>query len=348
MNDWRAPLKQNPIAWLLQSEDASIRYYTLTDLLDIPRDDPQVIAARQAIGQSTVVAHILSRQKPGGWWGKPEDFYERSKYKGTVWNLILLAELGMDGQDPRMQQAGEFILTHAQDPESGGFAYLGQAEVKGDPSLKPGGSREGVIPCLTGNMVFSLIRLGWLDDPRVQAGLGWITTYQRFDDRDTRAPHTWPYTVHGPCWGRHACTMGVVKALKALAEVPVARRTPAVLQTIEAGVDFLLRHHLYRRSHDLTRVAKPAWLLFSFPWMYHTDALEMALILVRLGCRDPRMQDAVDLILSKQDDQGRWILEQSCNKRMLAPIEQEGQPSRWVTLNALRVLKGWVSPDPAV
>jgi len=134
--------------------------------------------------------------------------------------------------------------------------------------------------------------------------------------------------------------MGVAKALKALAEVPVERRTPAVQQAIEAGVEFLLLHHVYKRSHKLPQPAKAAWLEFGFPWMWNTDALELALILVRLGCRDHRMQDVVDLIVSKQDDQGRWILEHSFNGRTLVSIEQEGQPSRWVTLNALRVLKG--------
>jgi hypothetical protein len=77
--------------------------------------------------------------------------------------------------------------------------------------------------------------------------------------------------------------------------------------------------------------------------MWNTDALEMAVILVKLGSRDARLQDAVDLILSKQDSQGRWVLEHSFNGRTLVSIEVEGQPSRWVTLNALRVLKGYFS-----
>jgi len=340
MDAWQSLLKQDPIPWLLEAEDASIRYFTLTDLLDLPPDDPQVTSTRQAIPHSGAPARILSLQKPGGWWGKPEDFYKRSKYKGTVWQMILLAELGVDGHDPRVRKACEFVMTHVQDPESGGFAYAGRPEVTGDPAAEPAGSPERVIPCLTGNMVFSLIRLGCLDDPRLQKGLDWITTYQRFDDGGSPPLRHWPYTVHVTCWRRHTCTMGVAKALKALAEIPVERRTVAIQRTIDAGVEYLLLHHVYKRSHKLSQPAKAAWLEFGFPWMWNTDALELALILVRLGCRDPRMQEAVDLILSKQDDQGRWIMEHSFKGRMIVPIEQEGQPSRWVTLNALRVLKG--------
>jgi len=56
---------------------------------------------------------------------KAEDFYVRAKYKGTVWQLIILAELGADANDPRVQSACEFVLGISQDRESGGFAYRG-------------------------------------------------------------------------------------------------------------------------------------------------------------------------------------------------------------------------------
>ena len=77
--------------------------------------------------------------------------------------------------------------------------------------------------------------------------------------------------------------------------------------------------------------------------MWDTDALEMAGLLTRLGYRDSRMQEAIDLILSKQDKQGRWTLEETFNGRFLVDIEQKGKPSKWVTLNALRVLKNYAN-----
>ena len=96
---------------------------------------------------------------------------------------------------------------------------------------------------------------------------------------------------------------------------------------------------MYKRSHNLTRVSKPVWLQFGFPLMWNTDVLEILGILTKLGYHDGRMQEAVDLVVSKQDDLGRWKLERSFNGRFQVNIEQEGKPSRWVTLNALRVLK---------
>ena len=228
-----------------------------------------------------------------------------------------------------------------------------------------------VIPCLTGNLVFSLILLGMLDDPRVGRAVDWITTYQRFDDAEGEAPTGWPYDKAEMCWGRHTCHMGAVKALKALAEIPPERRTPAVHGTISAGAEFLLRHHVHRRSHDLTRDSRPGWRRFGFPLMYQTDALEILLILTRLGREgevalgadapaeavaaggagaapndtggtpilgDERMREALDLVASRADAHGRWKLQQTFNDRFWVPIETKGEPSRWVTLRALEVL----------
>jgi hypothetical protein len=101
----------------------------------------------------------------------------------------------------------------------------------------------------------------------------------------------------------------------------------------------MLIHHVHKRSHDLRRVSKPGWLRFGFPLMYQTDILEILGILTGLGYRDERMQEAIDRVLLKQDKRGRWKLESTFNGRFVADIEEKGKPSKWVTLNALRVLK---------
>jgi hypothetical protein len=133
--------------------------------------------------------------------------------------------------------------------------------------------------------------------------------------------------------------MGVIKSLKALAEIPVNNRTAEVKKTIEAGAEYVFQHHVYKRSHDLTRVSKPGWLKFGFPLMYQDDALEILGILTKLGYHDERMQEAIDLVVSKQDDQGRWKLENTFNGKFQVDIEQKDKQSKWITLNALRVLK---------
>jgi len=145
INDWESFLKADPTHWLLEKDNPSVRYFTLTDILDMPPDSPDTTDVRREIMETGVVPRILAKQEDGGYWGVPEDFYIRSKYKGTVWQLIVLAELGADGSDERIHKACEFILENSQDRSSGGFS------IQGTP--KNGGNHSAVIPCLTGNMV---------------------------------------------------------------------------------------------------------------------------------------------------------------------------------------------------
>ena len=154
-------------------------------------------------------------------------------------------------------------------------------------------------------------------------------------------PKGWPYDRYEMCWGKHSCHLGVVKVLKALSEIPIGMRSEKTRQTMERGVEYMLIHHIYKKSHDLNSISKPGWLKPGFPLMYQSDILEILLILTRLNCRDKRMQDAIGILLSKQDPQGRWKMENSYNGKVIVNIEKKGQQSRWITLNALRVLKGY-------
>jgi hypothetical protein len=324
-------LKTDPTEWLLGEGNPSVRYFTLTDVLEKNKSNLDVAKSKKAIMQIGAVPKILAKQENGGYWGIAENFYVRGKYKGTVWQLMVLAELGADSGEERVRKSCEFVLNNSQDRESGGFSYMSASS--------GGGAHNRVLPCLTGNMVWSLIRLGYLDDARVQRGIEWITAYQRFDDGVEEGAKGWPYEKHETCWGKHSCHMGVVKALKALAEIPADQRSDSVRRTIEKGAEYLLKHHVHKRSHDLTRVSKAEWLWFGFPLMWNTDILEILGILTRLGYRDSRMQEALDLVVSKQDENGRWRLERSFNGRFQVSIEQKGKPSKWITVNALRVLK---------
>jgi hypothetical protein len=333
VSDWKSMLKANPVGWLLEKDNPSVRYFTLTQIQDKPQNSPEAQEAKKEIMLSGVVPKILAKQHDGGYWEASEKFYT-TKYRGTVWQLIILAELGADRNDQRIKKACEFILENSQDRKSGGFsAWL---------SVKVGGGRySGVLPCLTGNMVWSLIRLGFLEDPRVQRGIEWIVKYQRFDDGEAWPPKIWPYEKATFCFGKHSCFMGVVKALKALVEIPADKRSVAAVDTLNRGAEYLLKHHIHKKSHNLTRVSKPGWLKLGFPLMYQTDVLEILGILTQLGCRGGRMQEAVDLVVSKQDELGRWKLESTFNGRFQVSIEEKGSNSKWVTLNALKVLKGF-------
>ena len=110
-----------------------------------------------------------------------------------------------------------------------------------------------------------------------------MTSYQRFDDGDCEGPQGWPYDKYRCAGASMPPHMGVVKALKALAEIPADRRSSDVKKTIEAGAEYLLVHHIHKQSHNLGRVSKPGWKKFGFPLMYQTDVLEILGILTRLS-----------------------------------------------------------------
>ena len=330
-DSWKSVLKADPTEWLLEKNNPGVRALALTRILDRPQDDPDVAESARDVMRTGAVPKILARQNPLGYWDLPDRFYT-AKYKGTVWQLIILAHLGADGRDKRIGRACEFVLETSQDPVSGGFAHRRSAKTgAGLPSE--------VIPCLSGNLVWSLIRLGMGDDPRVKRGVDWIARYQRFDDGIPKAPKGWPYDRYVMCWGKHTCHMGAVKALKALAAIPEKGRTSKVKKSIEKGAEYVLKHHVHKKSHDLSSVSKPGWLRLGFPLMYQTDILEILDILTGLGYRDTRMLEAVNALISRQDDQGRWKLQQSFNGRFQANIERKGLPSKWLTVRTLGVLK---------
>ncbi len=317
--------------WLLEEENPSVRYLTLTSLLGHAEDSSEVRRTRDEIMKRGVVPALLDLQNDDGSWGKPERFYT-DKYRGTVWNLIVLAEMRADPEDPGVKKACEFILNNSQETELGGFSYSRSAK-------RLSGLPGGVIPCLTGNMVYSLIRLGYLEDERVQKAIGWIYAFQRADDGIAEPPSGKVYERYEACWGRHSCHLGAAKALKALAAIPDDRRSKSVNEKIGQLVEYFLIHHIYKKSHDLEKVAKPGWLRFGFPLMYQTDVLELLEIFAELRIKDPKLQDAIGIVSLKRNKEGLWKMQNSFNDKMLVPVEENGKPSKWLTLRALKILE---------
>jgi hypothetical protein len=317
--------------WLLEKENPSVRYFALTSLLDRPQDDPIVIQAKEDIMLHGPVPKILAKQNADGSWSVPERFY-LDKYKGTVWTVQILAELGVDPRNIQVRKACEFILEHSQCSENGGFSYLESVQTRhGLPS--------GVIPCLSGNMVYALIKLGYLEDDRVQRGIAWIIKYQRFDDgRGIWSKHD-EYSRLTTCFGKHSCHMGVAKALKALAAIPEEKISDEAKAKRDELVEYFLIHHIYKKSHQIDEISRPGWLKFGFPLMYQTDVLELTGILLDLNVKDPRLSEAIQVIRDKQNQDGKWTLENSFNGKTIISIEKKGFPSKWITLKALLVLK---------
>jgi len=112
-------------------------------------------------------------------------------------------------------------------------------------------------------------------------------------------------------------------------------------EIIEREVESVLENgfYSYLRNPDGTRKDKAGWKRFGFPLFYQSDAIEVLDALTRLGVRDPRMEPAIDLVHEAQQEDGSWLLKHTFNGKMWADIDVKHEPSKWITLRALRVLK---------
>jgi hypothetical protein len=334
MADWIDGLNDDPRPWLLDTASPAVRHLALRQLFDRRADDPDVRAAQSAAMAADPIAAMLAAQDPGGWWGTPGSGY-LPKYASTVWTVVFLDQLGADGGDPRIRAACVYLLDHAQ-TVSGGF---GAAAIGAG---RPPSST--AIHCLNGNLLRALIGLGWLDDERVARSIDWqaaaITGVG--DIRFYRS------SMPGPGFRCSAndglpCAWGATKAVLALARIPPPRRTPPVTRAIDAGISLLLSRDPATADYPMGYGnTKPngSWFRMGFPSGYVTDVLQVLEALCEAGsARDPRLGPAIDWLLAQQDDRGRWANRYAYAGKMIVDIDIQGQPSRWVTLRACRVLQ---------
>lgn len=326
---------ESAIAWLLEPDRVipGVRYFALRELMDRDPDDPEVVAAREAVMTSGPVPKILAAQHPQGYWEKPGPGYS-PKYRATVWQIIHLHDLGADGLDPRVAAGCEYVLEHTQAAD-GGFGCSGSAEIDRPP---PG----NVIHCLNGNLLRALIGLGRLEDARVRQAISWqarsVTGSDPgflYDRKRTAGPG-FACGVNGGL----PCAWGAVKALEGLLAVPPDQRDEEVQRAIALGAGLLISRDPAVADYPFQNKISPHWFQLGFPSSYWSDVLENAELLTDLGYgADPRLDGAFELILGKRDAAGRWRLEAPLNGKLWAGFGSRGGQSKWVTLRALRTLR---------
>jgi len=332
---WQDQLKGDSLSWLLEPESPGVRYLAMRHLLDLPPDDSQLLAARAAAHREGPIAAILAEMDEAGFWVEPGSGYY-PKYRGTVWSLINLAQLGASAaSDERIARACAYLLDHALAPG-------GQFTVNGMPS--------GTADCLQGNMCAALLELGY-DDPRLASAFEWMARsvtgegIAPMTDRD--APVRYYAGKCGPTFAcgsnnKLPCAWGGVKVMLALGLLPATRRTPLIQRAIQQGIDFFFSTDPARADYPSGYSDNPSgnWWKFGFPVFYVTDLLQILEALILLGYgSDPRLANALDILRQKQDAQGRWSLDYDYTGKVWSDFGSKKQPSKWVTLRALRVLK---------
>lgn len=324
---------QSVLDWLLEPEDPGVCFLALRDLVGKHKEDPELIEANRLAHEKGPIAHVLSYMQPEGWWSKEGPGYG-PKYRSTVWALILLAQLGASvKKDERVGRACNYLLGHAC--AKGGFMSC-----NGTPSQ--------TIDCLQGNLCWALTELGY-DDPRLDEAYHWLAISQTGEGVAPKGTKDIPLRYYaykcGPnftCGANYElpCAWGATKVLLALGRIPPKKQTAQVRQAIDLAVDFFFSIEPTTAAWPYHERINSTWWQFGFPVFYNTDLLQVAEALVAAGCGgDPRLASLIEMIRSKQDEQGRWKLEHDYKDKTWGNYGKKGQPNKWVTLRAMRVLK---------
>jgi len=323
------------IEWLLENENPGVRYLAMRDLLQLPLNDPGLVQARELAYLSGPIATILNAMHPDGFWEEPGPGY-LPKYRSTVWSLILLGQLGASvDQDARIETACHYLMDHA-------YNSTGQFSSNGPPS--------GTIDCLQGNLCAALLDLGYAD-PRLDIAFEWMARTVTGEGiaplKDKKASLRYFAGKCGPTFACGAnnnlpCAWGAAKVMLAFSKLPEEKRTCLIKNAIQQGVDFLFSVDPVEATYPSGWSDKPSgnWWKFGFPVFYVTDLLQIVEALVGLGFGgDPRLTNALNFIYSKQDTNGRWMLEYDYTGKTWGDFGEKKKANKWVTLRAARVFQ---------
>jgi hypothetical protein len=305
------------IDWLLEG-DPAIRWQVLRDLTDASPDE--VAAERARVEHQGWGARLLALEGADGLWAGGACFpaaYTGGE-PGQPWTATMhtLQTLQVFGLDPASGSARRAIALVA---EHGRWEHAGQRYFDGE-----------VEPCINGRTIETGAHFGVDVAAIVERILG-----ERLVDGGWNCE-----AENGSVRSSFDTTINVLdglvefeRATGGSAEVRAARRS---------GEEYLLERGLFRRK-STGEVADPAYLDFAFPYYWRYDVLRALDYFRRPGADpDPRMAEAVEVVRSKRQPDGRWLLDCIHPGRVHFDLEGGvGAPSRWNTLRALRVLEWW-------
>jgi hypothetical protein len=305
------------VDWLLDS-DPAIRWQVLRDLVAAPAGD--VTAERARVANEGWGAALLALQDSDGQWAGgacfPATGWRREDGEGQPWTstlptLQLLHDFGLDPSSDRARRAVALVKENCRWEHAGQPFFSGEVE-----------------PCINGRVVTLGVYFGQ-DVEGVVARL----LAEQLDDGGWNCE-----AENGSVRSSFATTINVLEGLLAH-----ERQTGGSARSIVArrrGEAYLLDRNLFRRK-STGEVVDPAWLRLSFPTRWHYDVLR-ALDYFRAteAAPDPRAEEAIDWLRSRQQPDGAWLLENTHPGAVHFTLENgDGQPSRWNTLRALRVLR---------
>ena len=323
----------NVVEWLLDS-DPAIRWQVMRDLTDAPEED--VAAERGRVANEGWGARLLALQRQDGQWdgGLPTFTSTEAaewrqslpperrgtlfpEWTSTAWSLMLLRTFCADPDSARARLAVRLVREQCRWEHDGEPFFAGEVE-----------------PCINGKVVAIGAYFGEDVKGIVDRLLG-----EQMSDGGWNCEQE-----NGSTRGSFHSTIDVLDGL--LEFERATGGSPEVTAARLRGQEYLLERRLLRRL-STGEVIDPAFTQFSYPTYWHYDVLRGLDYLRAAGAApEERVTEAIDLVKSKRDADGRWPLENPHPGRLhFAMDEGEGRPSRWNTLRAMRVL-GWYERTP--
>ena len=306
-------MKPETIPWLLEG-DPSIRWQVQRDLLNA--SPVKYETERRKIRREGWGAQLLALQDPGGTWGG--GIYG-PKWISTTYTMLTLRLLGLQTNHPQAKRACKIFLDKGKYADGGinFFSY----------SLKYSET------CVT-SMILALLAYFRHPDEYIHSIASYLIGQQMSDGG---------WNCESYKGATHASFHTTISALEGLYEYECLfpERKKLISPVRASGHEFLLAHRLYK-SHRTGKVFDPKMTTMPFPPRWKYDFIR-ALDYFR-ACdapRDERMSDAIELLLTKQKKDGFWPMNSGMSGLKYFDLEKAGQPSRWNTLRALRILNWW-------
>lgn len=291
--------------------DPSIRWQTMRDLLD---EEPAVIRRERArTVKEGWAARLLSFREPEGLFGG--GLYG-PKWISTTYTLLLLRRLGIPPDTDNVKISCRLLLDRGFFSD-GGINYFRSMSCS--------------ETCVTG-MILSILSYFRHHDERTEKLVGFLLREQMTDggwncQKFRGATHSSFHTTISVLEGMHYY------------QSRRDQQIPEIAASAKRAVEFLLRHRLYK-SHRSGKTVDPRMTRLSFPPRWRYDIIRgLDYFREARVAYDSRMNDALEILLRKRRSDGTWFLQQRHSGRTFFEMEHTGQPSRWNTLRALRILK---------
>jgi hypothetical protein len=320
------------LSWLLDS-DPAISFQAMRDLTGA---SPAAISAMRArVAHEGIGAEILTLQQSDGSWRRDD----APLWLPTLFTLLFLRATGVDPADPVVESTVARLESNLRWNDYPGCWDLRPPDFGAVPTDRSFGCKPGGNPVFEGE-----------EEPCINGGALALGAYFRRPN-EILARRLLGEQLDDGGWNCEAPTSKrssfhtTICVLEGLLEYERAAGSahhlvPAIAAARRRGEEYLLERSLFRRL-STGAVADPAFLEFAFPPRYHYDVLR-ALDYFRSAeiQPDPRATDALRLVETKRQPDGRWLLDHAWDEALAFPFnESAGNPSRWNTLRALRVLR---------